>query len=49
MVRDEQRSIGSGVGSMNSKNTTSMGYPNPTATTTNIIGGYDANKQQPYV
>ena len=28
MVRDEQRSIGSGVGSISSKNTTSMGYGN---------------------
>jgi len=26
MIRDEQRSIGSGVGSISSKNTTSMGY-----------------------
>lgn len=49
MVRDEQRSIGSGVGSMSSKNTTSMGYPNPTTTTNIIGGGYDGNKQQPYV
>lgn len=46
MVRDEQRSIGSGVGSVGSKNTTVMGYNAGTAATTI----YDnSNKQQPYI